>query len=80
MLKQNFLEGIIIGAIGGVLIGAIGGAVTGVLMAPQSGKKTRAALREQASDIGEAIGEKSQDIIDAGKRKVSKALQHGKAA
>lgn len=80
MLKLNSLEGMIIGAIGGIIIGAIGGAVAGVLMAPQSGKKTRRALREQASDIGEAIVEKSQDILKAGRHQVSKALRHGKVA
>ncbi len=75
MLKQNFLMGIIIGAIGGLILGAIGGAVAGVLMAPQSGKKTRTALREQVDELGETIKDKSQDILKAGKRQVSMVLQ-----
>jgi len=64
--------------VGGVVLGMLVGAVSGVLFAPQSGEETREHLRKQADDIGESIRDKGQDILNAGKRQISTALQHGR--
>lgn len=61
-----------LGFLAGLLIGGLAGAVTTLLMAPQSGQRTRAqiqrkgiALRNQAT---EAIEDKMVDARDTGRR------------
>ena len=61
----------------GLVLGMALGAVSGLLLAPQSGEETRHQLRKQANEYGESMVDKSQGIIDAGKRQVSKVLQRG---
>lgn len=84
MLKQNFVGGVIIGAVGGVLIGAIGGAIAGVLMAPDSGEETRASLREQADGLkakaragGRHLIDSAHELLEQGKDQVSDLVRVG---
>lgn len=45
-----------------IATGVITGAVAGLLFAPQSGKKTRQKIKDEASNFGNQIGEKSKEI------------------
>lgn len=42
----------------GALIGALGGAIAGVLLAPKSGRETRAELREKAGGVAADVSKK----------------------
>lgn len=50
-----------------VVSGVITGAVAGLLFAPQAGKKTRQKIQDEASNLGNQIGEKSKEIGDTTK-------------
>ena len=47
----------------GLLIGSLAGAVTLLLLAPQSGKKTRAKLQRQSHDLAGQTAETVEDAI-----------------
>jgi len=62
----------------GLLIGAVLGAGLGLLLAPQSGSRTRRQLRNMVEDAGERVGEFADDakgtvadMVERGKKMVS---------
>src|SRR6185436_19144716 len=78
----------ILGVLVGTVIGALAGAVTMLLLAPQSGKRTRAQiqhkgieLRDRATEIVEdAVAQARLDgnkIARDGRRKATELLQQG---
>lgn len=54
--------------IGWLLIGAAAGAGIALLYAPRSGKETRRIIRRSAEDAKDAIVEKGEDLLDAGRQ------------
>ena len=50
------------GFLGGLLIGGIAGAGTMLLMAPRSGKRTRARLQHQYDALRDEVTEKFEDV------------------
>lgn len=50
----------ILGFVVGLTFGTLLGALTALLLAPQSGKKTRRQIRRTAGDLGDAASEKLQ--------------------
>ncbi len=54
-----------------VLSGLVAGVATALLLAPQSGKKTREQLKKNASDLGESVSEKTQEFGKATKEQVN---------
>lgn len=66
----NFLTGLICGA-------AIGAGVA-LLMAPESGKRTRKKLTRAAEDLRENANDRWEDIADEVREKVDEALDGAK--
>jgi gas vesicle protein len=56
------------------VIGLLAGIGTGLLLAPQSGARTRRQIRSLAEDFGERAGEMAEDAKDA----VQGAIDRGK--
>jgi gas vesicle protein len=54
-----------------VLSGVVAGVATALLLAPQSGKKTRSKLKESASEIGENVSDKSKELGKVTKEQVN---------
>jgi len=51
----------------GAVFGAIAGAVAGVLMAPKSGKETRAEIIAKSTEVKDVVTKKAEDVAgDAG--------------
>lgn len=51
----------------GAVFGAIAGAVAGVLMAPKSGKETRAEIVAKSTEVKDIVTKKAEDVAgDAG--------------
>ena len=69
-----------------LLIGALAGAITMLLLAPHSGKRTRAKLRRQSHELREQTAETMEDAVDQARekshqithdvRKQAKELEH----
>ncbi len=53
----------------GLLIGSLAGAVTMLLLAPQSGKRTRAKLVRQSRDLREQTAETVEDAVEQARDK-----------
>ena len=51
------------GLLAGLLIGGLAGAVAMLLLAPQSGKKTRAKLQKQSHELREQTAETVEDAV-----------------
>jgi gas vesicle protein len=67
----------------GVLVGGIGAAVAGLLLAPQSGERTREQIREKADESGrraERLQTKALAALEEGQHQLLKALEETKAA
>lgn len=54
-----------------VLSGIVTGVATALLLAPQSGRKTREQLKDGASEVGDTVSEKSKEIGQATKDQVN---------
>ncbi|MEJ2336883.1 MAG: YtxH domain-containing protein [Gemmatimonadales bacterium] len=52
----------------GVLVGALLGAGAALLLAPESGKRTRRRIRRSAEDLTDAAGDTLQTVADDAKR------------
>jgi gas vesicle protein len=52
-----------VGLLNGLLIGGLAGAVTMLLMAPQSGKKTRAQIRQRSTDLQDRTIDTFDDLV-----------------
>jgi gas vesicle protein len=66
----NFISGLICGA-------AIGAGVA-ILMAPESGKKTRRRISRAAEDLRENAGDRWDDLADEVRERVDEALAGAK--
>ena len=53
------------------LTGAVAGAIAGILLAPNSGKKTREIISQKANDLKEDLGE----VIDHGTEKIQQLTE-----
>ncbi|HRX43634.1 MAG TPA: YtxH domain-containing protein [Candidatus Dojkabacteria bacterium] len=60
----------------GLLFGAVIGATAGILLAPQSGVKTREDIKKLALDMGD----KAQDLYSYARKQVEKKIKEVKAA
>ena len=56
--------GVLIGGLAGTLIGGLVGSVAMLLLAPHSGKKTRAKLLRQGKELREQTAETAEDAMD----------------
>lgn len=56
---RNNLTGVLVG----VLVGGLAGAVTMLLLAPQSGKDTRAQIREKSIELRDGTNELVEDTL-----------------
>ena len=63
MAEENDTSSAMIWFAGGVLLGA----TVALLIAPESGERTRRKLVKQAKRSGRAVSESSQEIIDRGR-------------
>ena len=59
----GFRVGIWIGMLLGMLTGGLAGAVTMLLLAPQSGQRTRAKLRRQGVELREQMADSMEDAM-----------------
>ena len=59
----------------GLLIGGLAGAVTMLLLAPQSGKKTRAKLQRQSHELREQTAETVEDAMAQARDKARQITQ-----
>ena len=57
---KSFLSGLLTGA----LIGGVAGAGAMLLLAPQSGKKTRAKIQHKSQDLRDQTAETVEDTVD----------------
>ena len=64
----------------GLLTGAVIGGVIALLYAPQSGKETRAMLKDKATRVVDTVMEKTGEIVDATEEAASEASRKGHAA
>ena len=79
---NNFFWGFIGGALAGVLVGA----VAMLLVAPQSGKRTRAKIQQKSNELGEMMSDTVDNALTQTRRKArqlkasarhqTKAIQH----
>jgi gas vesicle protein len=53
----------VLGVFGGVLFGGLAGAVTMLLLAPQSGKRTRMQIQQKSIELRERATEQIQDTM-----------------
>ena len=61
----------------GVVIGALIGAGVALLLAPDSGKRTRRRIRRSAEDLSDAAGDTLQTVADDAKRLAEDARKAG---
>jgi gas vesicle protein len=76
----------ILGVLGGLLIGSLAGALTMLLLAPQSGKRTRVQIQKKSIELRDQAAEMMEDAmaqvrldrkkITMGGRKMAKELLH----
>ena len=66
-MNSNMDTGIKVLAFGGLgfMVGVVVGAMAGVLLAPQSGEKTRKQLKDLAGEVGNSMGQLASDAKDA---------------
>jgi len=56
----------------GFLAGTIVGAAVGLLLAPQSGEKTREVIGETATKVSQTVKDSSHQLIDGGRELIDK--------
>ena len=82
--RHRSIPGILLGT----LLGGLAGALTMLLLAPQSGKRTRMQIQRKGIDLRDRTTEIVQDAVEqvrsdgnkivvGGRQKVKKLLQHG---
>ena len=60
---RGFWAGTLSGLLAGLLIGSLAGAVVMLLLAPHSGKRTRAKLQRQGHELAEQAAETMEDTM-----------------
>src|SRR5512135_1654493 len=84
--RHSSIPGILLGT----LMGGLAGALAMLLLAPQSGKRTRMQIQRKGIDLRDRTTEIVQDAVEqarsdgnkivvGGRRKAKKLLQHGQA-
>jgi gas vesicle protein len=80
----------VVGVLAGLLVGGLAGAVTMLLLAPQSGEKTRMQIQEKSIELRDRTSGMMEDVISqvrmdgsnitmSGRQKAQELLQHGQA-
>ncbi len=64
----------------GLLTGAVIGGVIALLYAPKTGKETRQLIKNKATDVVEAVKDKTIGVVDAVRGAASEANRKGQAA
>jgi gas vesicle protein len=65
----------VVNNIGWFVAGAVAGVTAALLLAPQSGKRTRRLIADKTQQSREAIEETGKDVVDRGKEMVDKGRQ-----
>jgi len=76
-MNSNMDTGIKVLAFGGLgfMVGVVVGAMAGVLLAPQSGEKTRKQLKDLAGEVGNSMGQLASDAKDTVQNLAEKSKQ-----
>jgi gas vesicle protein len=67
---------VMVSVLAGIGIGVLVGAIAGLLLAPKPGAETRENITNTLSDLGNKIGDLSQQVAT----RVKSAVEHGKQA
>ncbi len=62
----------------GFATGILAGAAAGLLLAPQSGARTRRQIRNFVDDVVEDLGDRASQLADEAKGKVEDVIDRGK--
>ena len=79
-LRMNGINGVL-GFIGGLLVGGLAGAATMLLVAPQSGKRTRSKIQQSSIELREQATDAIEDALAQTRHKAHqmKASVHDQA-
>ena len=58
----------------GFLVGALGGLLTGIMVAPESGKKTRERLLEEANHLKDDLLTKAEEHFEITKKRLTEKI------
>ena len=58
----------------GFLVGALGGLLTGIMVAPESGKKTRERLLEEANHLKDDLLAKAEEQFEVTKKRLTEKI------
>ena len=64
----------------GLLVGAVIGGVIALLYAPKTGKETRQLIKDNVTEVVDAVKEETSGVIDTVKESASEVRQKGQAA
>jgi gas vesicle protein len=70
--------GNILSALGGLMVGCLAGAVTMLLVAPQSGKRTRLQIQQKGIELRDQTTEMLEDALTQAKRDSKKLARSGR--
>ena len=76
MVEQDNEKSVMISVLAGIGIGVLVGAIAGLLLAPKPGAETRENIGATLSDLGNKIGDLSQQVAT----RVKSVVEHGKQA
>ena len=68
----------ILGVLAGMLVGSLAGAVTMLLLAPQSGKRTRTQIMEKGVELRHRTTEMMEDAMDQVRKDSKKLTREGR--
>ena len=58
----------------GFLVGALGGLLTGIMVAPESGKKTREKLLEEANHLKDDLLARAEEQFEVTKKRLTEKI------
>jgi len=76
MENQDNEKSVMLSVLAGIGIGVLVGAIAGLLLAPRPGTETRESIGATLKDLGNKIGDLSQQVAT----KVKTAVEHGREA
>ena len=76
MADQDNERSVVLSVLAGIGVGVLVGAIAGLLLAPRSGSETRQSIGSTLTDLGNKIGDLSQQVAS----KVKTAVEQGKQA